>query len=352
MKTQVLIIGGGFAGVSTAQQLEKQGISTTLVDKKDYFEVTYAVLRDIAAPEQNDGKARQFYKDILVGTFIQDSVQELKHNEAILGSGTNIKFDTVIIASGSRYPSLPLAKSANSIALNDREIELKQYNDKLAQASSVLIVGGGVVGVELAGEIAYAMPEQKVTLAHNSNTLLDGFKAKAQTKALKQLIDLGVEVQFNTRYQKDGDTYTDTNSGKSITPDMVFSATGTVPNNEFLKSNFSQVLNPKGFIKVDENLAVIGQPNFYALGDIADVGEAKLGYLAVEQGKYLGKYLAKKLNNKSTKAYKRNPFMALVPTGQKTGVVQLPFMVTTWSGLVNMKQKDLFISKTYGGFAK
>jgi len=40
--------------------------------------------------------------------------------------------------------------------------------------------------------------------------------------------------------------------------------------------------------------------------------------------------------------------MALIPTGQKTGVVQLPFAVTSLSFMVNMKQKDLFISKIYG----
>lgn len=350
MKTQVLIIGGGFAGVSTAQQLEKQGISTTLVDKKDYFEVTYAVLRDIAAPEQNKGKARQFYRDILAGTFIQSAVNELKENEAKLENGECIQFDKVVIASGSRYPSLPLAKSVSSDQLGDRELELKSYNHKLKAASSVLIIGGGVVGVELAGEIAYAMPDKKITLAHNTSTLLDGFKEKAQTKALKQLSDLGVAVEFNTRYQQTEGGYKDANTGKLLSTDIAFVATGTLPNNEFLKHNFAHLLNDRGLIRVDEKLSVIGQNNFYALGDIADVGEAKLGYLAVEQGKYLGKRLAKTLNNKSTKAYKRNPFMALVPTGQKTGVVQLPFMVSTWSGLVNIKQKDLFINKTYKGF--
>lgn len=352
MNTQVLIIGGGFAGVSAAQKLEKQGISTTLVDKKDYFEVTFAVLRDVAAPEKNNGKTRRYYKDILHGTFIQSSVQELKANNAVLDNGDSISFDKVVVASGSRYPSLPIAKSANSSALRERENELASYNEKLQSASSVLIVGGGIVGVELAGEIAYAMPEKRVILAHNSHTLLDGFKAKAQQKALAQLVDLGVEVQFDTRYQKVGDSYEDKTKGKSLTPDISFVATGTTPNNEFLQHNFSHLLNSKGLVEVDANLNVVGQNNFYAIGDIAEVGEAKLGYLAAEQGKYVAKSIVKSLNNKPVNAYKRNPFMALVPTGQKTGVVQLPFMVSTWSGLVNMKQKDLFISKTYDGFAK
>lgn len=350
MKTQVLIIGGGFAGVSVAQQLEKQGISTLLIDKKDYFEVTYAVLRDVASPQSNRGNARQYYKSILSGTFVQGAVQELGQNSAVVDNGEIIHFDKVVIASGSRYPSLPLAKSSNASSLYDRETELTGYNNKLQSASSVLIIGGGVVGVELAGEIAYAMPDKQITLAHNNEALLNGFKLKAQQKALVQLENLGVKVEFNVNYQKANERYEDQNSGKSITPDLVFVATRTLPNNDFLQPNFSHLLNDNGLVKVDANLRVLEQENFYAIGDIADVGEAKLGYLAVEQGKYLAKSIAKELSNKPVKAYKRNPFMALVPTGQKTGVVQLPFMVSTWTGLVNIKQKDLFISKTYNGF--
>ncbi|HBY88809.1 MAG TPA: hypothetical protein DEO86_23400 [Colwellia sp.] len=352
MKTQVLIIGGGFAGVATAQKLEKQGIKTILVDKKDYFEVTYAVLRDVAAPEKNDGKTRQYYKNILNGIFLQSAVKELQVTTALLENGDTVEFDKVVIASGSRYPSLPLAKSLEATELLARDKELKSHNNKLLSATQVLIIGGGVVGVELAGEIAYAIPKAKVTLAHNTSTLLDGFKEKAQMKALKQLTDLGVSVEFNTLYKEINNTYTDESSGQSISPDVAYVAIGTRPNNEFLQENFSHILNAKGLIEVDSNLVVMGQQNFYAIGDIADVGEAKLGYLALEQGKYLGKALVKTFKGKSTKAYKRNPFMALVPTGQKTGVVQLPFMVSTWKGLVNMKQKDLFISKTYNEFAK
>lgn len=352
MKTQILIIGGGFAGVSTAQELEKRGIKTLLVDKKDYFEVTYAVLREVTDPKQTNGDARRYYQDILTGEFVQSAVEELKTTEAKLENGNTIYFDKVILASGSRHPDLPLAKSTHSTSLFTRDSELNDYYEKLQQAATVLIIGGGVVGVELAGEIAYAMPNIEITLAHNKDTLLAGFTNKAQHKALEQLQGLGVNIQFNAQYQNSRGKYIDINSGKALNPSLVFKATGTVPNNEYLLQNFSHLLNDKGLIKVDANLAVEGQDNFYAIGDIADVGEAKLGYLAVEQGKYLAKTISKKQQNKKAKSYKRNPFMALVPTGQKTGVVQLPFMVSTWKMLVNLKKKDLFISKTYNGFLK
>ena len=352
MKTQVLIIGGGFAGVATAQNLSKNGVDTLLVDKKDYFEVTYAVLRDVADPERNSGQGRRRYSDLLSGKFVHSGVVELKSNEARLENGVIVSFDHVVIASGSRYPSLPLAKSVSSNSIDARNIELAEYHRQLKQASEVLIIGGGVVGVELAGEIAYAMPNLKVILAHRSSALLDGFKPKAQLKALKQLERLQVEVQFNKEYEAQGSVYIDQNSKTKLTPDLVFAATGTLPNNEFLTSFFSHIVNERGLVKVEENLQVKGEPNMFAIGDIADVGEAKLGYLALEQGKYVAKTIVKLLAGKHNKGYKRNPFMALVPTGQKSGVVQLPFWVSTWNGLVNIKQKDLFISKTFNEFSK
>ncbi|MGL6312834.1 NAD(P)/FAD-dependent oxidoreductase [Vibrio sp. WXL103] len=351
MHTQVLIIGGGFAGVSAAQQLEKLGIQTLLVDKKDYFEVTYAVLRDATDPSFNADRGRKRYQDLLHGQFIQTGVSELTDKNAILDNGQVVNFDIAVIASGTRYPQLPLAKSVHALSLSKRNQELHSYHQKLKSSSSVLIIGGGVVGVELAGEIAFAMPHLQVTLAHNGDNLLNGFKPKAQQRALTQLQSIGVEVELNTQYEAWETGYRDAVSGKHRQANLVFSAVGTIPNNDYLTTHLSHILNERGFVAVDQTLSVVGQSNMYAIGDIADVGEAKLGYLASQQGTHLAKQIARRIEGKKVKSYRRNPFMALVPIGQEQGVVQLPFAVTSWKPLINIKQSDLFISKTFRSFA-
>ena len=161
--TDVLIIGGGFAGVSVAQALVKKGIKAALVDQKDYFEVTFANLRNLAAPQVTRDKSRKKYTDFISGKFIQNRIVELSENKARFEDNTEIVFKRVVIASGSRYPSMSVAKSNLAMGIQERNAEFNEFHRQLNDAYNILIVGGGIVGVELAGEIAYSFPDKKVT---------------------------------------------------------------------------------------------------------------------------------------------------------------------------------------------
>ena len=64
-QTDVLIIGGGFAGVAVAQKLAQNKVDVTLIDTKDYFEVTFATLRNVANPKMLGDTARKQYRDFI-----------------------------------------------------------------------------------------------------------------------------------------------------------------------------------------------------------------------------------------------------------------------------------------------
>ncbi len=348
--TDLLIIGGGFAGVAAAQKLEQAGIQTLVVDKKDYFEVTYSTLRNLTSPKQLKAAPRKRYQDFLKGDFIHSGVTHLTANQAELTNGDTISFNQAIIATGSRYTSLPVAKSVASLNYNDRHKELEQANTELASAQSVLIIGGGIVGVELAGEIAHAFPEKVITLAHDHPRILNSLSPKASQKATEQLEKLGVNIEYGRRYESTDNGFIDTNSGEQASADIIYQSIGTQPNSELLQQAFRNSLNKQGYINVDAYLKLQGQTHLYAMGDVANVGEGKLGYLAIKQGEYIAKSIIRERKGKKVSTYKLNPLAVLIPVGQSQGVAQLPFGVTSWNPLINIKQKDLFISKTYKSF--
>ncbi|MEH6450529.1 MAG: FAD-dependent oxidoreductase [Oleispira sp.] len=335
-QTDVLIIGGGFGGVATAQKLAKKGVSVTLVDRKDYFEVTFAILRNVTAPKALGNTSRKLYRDFIAGAFIQGSIESMNDKEAKLANGDVIRFKQAVIASGSRYPSLPLAKSNSRFDYAERNQEMLDEHALLAAAKSVLVIGGGAVGVEFAGEIASAFPDKEITLSHSGDALLNNMKPKAQRKALEQLTAKGVIVKFNSRY-REGDKKAE----------LVYSCVGMLPNTEFLQAELAATLNDKGLIKVDDFMKVKGYDNLYALGDCAALDDHKHGYIATVQGGMLADAILKSAKGKKVKPYKTPPFAIITPTGTDTGVAQMPFGIFTAKFLVNLKQKDLGISNIY-----
>lgn len=337
----ILILGGGFAGARMAQELTKSGFSNvTLVDRKDYFEVTYSTLRTLAEPKMGE-RARLKYSDFINSEFRQGNVTELAEHSVKLNDGTELNFDIAVVATGSSYRSFPVAKSADAISIEDRAREMAAEHQRLAAAQNVLILGGGAVGVELAGEIADHSPEKAVTIAEAGDRLLGTLKPKASRIAERQLSSLGVNILTNTRLSPEDPEYREA--------DIVYMCVGLVPNTELMQAKYASKLDLSGRVIVDDQLRMVGSENIYAIGDCANIPTVKFGYVADAQGLLLARNFAALAGGKPTKPYKPQAVMSLVPIGREQGLIQLPFGVQTWRFMVNMKQKDMFISRQFGG---
>ena len=146
--------------------------------------------------------------------------------------------------------------------------------EKIKSADSVLIVGGGPTGVELAGEIAVDFPEKKVTLVHRGSRLLEFVGPKASRKALDWLVAKKVEVLLEQSVDLDGisDGVYRTSKGETIKADCRFLCTGKPLGSSWLKETFlKDGLDTHGRLMVDEHLRVRGRKNVFAIGDITDV---------------------------------------------------------------------------------
>ena len=308
---RVLIIGGGFAGARVAQDLAKAGFTdVTLVDRKDYFEVTYSTLRTLAEPGMGE-RARMRYDDFVESGFRQGEVTELADRCATLADGTENPFDIAVVATGSSYKSFQIAKSYDAITISDRAAQMASEHERLKAAKDVLIIGGGPVGVELAGEIADHFPDKSVTLVERGDRLLRDLKPKAGRIAEKQLRGLGVNILTNAQLTAEDPAYRKA--------DVVYICVGLVPNTDHMKANFASSLDQSGRIKVNKTLRMEGSDHIYVLGDCASTPAVKFGYVADAQGALLAKNLAALADGKPTKAFKPQPLMSLVPAGRSQG---------------------------------
>tara|TARA_Y100000310_G_scaffold225672_1_gene227726 strand:- start:19423 stop:20457 length:1035 start_codon:yes stop_codon:yes gene_type:complete len=268
---RVVVIGSGFAGAYAAKHLEKD-FNVTLIDSKDYFEFTPSILRTIVEPFHMK-KIQVLHNHYLRrAKIIMGCVHELREHEVILRNKKKIPFDFVIIASGSSY-QLPIKEK--EIVHATRAAHLRDYAEHLAESKKVVLIGGGLVGVELAAEIAEHYLEKEITIVHSRDTLIQRNHPKTIKYVTKFLGKHGVKIIFGERVNKRKGNVVFTDHGSKITTDMVILCTGIKANAEFMKKNFKKQLNERNQIKVNRYLQVLEYDHMFVAGDVTDRREEK-----------------------------------------------------------------------------
>ncbi|KAK9175471.1 hypothetical protein WN944_027478 [Citrus x changshan-huyou] len=342
---RVVVIGGGVAGSLVAKSLQFSA-DVTLIDPKEYFEITWASLRAMVEPSFGKRSVINHTDYLVNGRIVASPAINITENEVLTAEGRRVVYDYLVIATGHKDP-VPKTRTER---LNQYQAE----NQKIKSARSILIVGGGPTGVELAGEIAVDFPEKKVTLVHKGSRLLEFIGPKAGDKTLDWLISKKVDVKLGQRVNLDSvsegsDTYL-TSTGDTIKADCHFLCTGKPVGSDWLKDTIlKDSLDTDGMLMVDENLRVKGQKNIFAIGDITDIREIKQGFLAQKHAQVAAKNLkVLMVGERESKmaTYRPHSAIAIVSLGRKDAVAQLPFMTTIGCVPGLIKSRDLFVGKT------
>jgi len=291
---QILIVGGNFGGINIAHYLLRKTFKTLkalhphtafqikLISPNTHFYFKIAAPRALINPslipeEQYFKSIAEAFKqyDASVFEHVQgkatsvDSENRTVSVESSLGSSQQIKYDSLVIASGTTSSS-PLW-TLNGAHENTR-VALQALHQDLPKASTILIAGGGAVGVETAGEIATAFPNTKVTLATSSNRVLPRESATMSAKAKSILGGLGVIVKTDTSLS---DPMVDDKTrpvkfadGSSDSPDVFINATGARKmNTDWLPPNWvaedGKVATRDSYFRVRDSQGV------YVIGDAA-----------------------------------------------------------------------------------
>lgn len=321
---KVVVIGGGFAGSYVARELQNK-FDVTMIDNKDYFEFTPGILRMIVSPKNISRIHAKHEHYLNKAKFLHGHIKKVDLHYVYFGK-SKIKYDYLVVCSGSKY-NQPIKQK--NIVLADRGENLINSHGRLLKANKILIIGGGLVGVELAAEIKHYHPNKEVIIIHSKSELMERNSKKARDYAYNYLKNEGVDVIFNERVvSNDGNNFY-TDSGKIISADLAFSCTGVVPHFEFLKKGLFNVLNEKNHIKVSEFLHLLSYPRIFSAGDVNDRSEEKTAQNALRQAKTVVENILSLESGRKMNPYQIKKTPLIISLGPRKGLfVRDDFVLT------------------------
>jgi len=351
MGKRIAIVGGGNAGAELAKKMQDVA-EVTLVEPRSHFVHAPATIRAVVEPSILDDALLSYGNLLKNGRIVQAKATAVDASGVTLEDGARVEADYVVVTTGSNYaaPFKPVGADLDGMRAASTETHAM-----LKAAEKVVIVGGGAVGVELAGEIAHAMPGKAITLVASGETLFADKGPKLGASLLRKLSDLGVRVIFGQRAE--GLARTDApfagpvtlSNGETLEADIVFPVIGVRPVTPLLDSLPDISLAADGRVKVDSWMRPSSLPNVFAAGDAVDVGDAMTIVASTRQVPWLAKTLTAAINGKtidSQKAYVpwgKAPI--LLPLGPRKGSSFL-IIATVGDFLTSLiKGKDLFRSK-------
>ncbi|KAF1319595.1 Pyridine nucleotide-disulfide oxidoreductase, partial [Globisporangium splendens] len=385
LMVRIVIIGAGPAGINCAQTLAKQltpadAVEVVVLEKSKFFyhavgtpraytDASFSPKLFIPYDHAIPASAASFVKivrAVATGVTVAPntvSYQRINDDDQEEGDAQSIEYDYLIIATGSTY-TVPIKQDPHSLKRADTELKLQEVREHIARADSILIVGGGAVGCEVAGDIAAKYPDKSVTILEARDKLIasNDLRNKFYSYLNHSLAKLKIKVILGERLEErlTGNVFEKrtltTDKGTKIESDIQLLCGGFHPVADLIERLDASLVTDRGLIKVNDQLQLEGSAyqHIYALGDATNHATPKLAYWAGQQGTFLAtELLAVVRGNQSmvTKPFPKVEVEALLlPLGPCGGVSQLP----VWGGMVVgdtmtwlVKSRDFFAGKTW-----
>ncbi|MEW2499879.1 NAD(P)/FAD-dependent oxidoreductase [Amycolatopsis sp. NPDC047767] len=396
----VVVLGGGLAGVACARKLGDEGIGVTLVDRNDYHQfqpLLYQVATSQLPAEDIARPHRVIFHDLPTVEVRTARVTELDLASLglTLSGGEKISGSHLVIAAGAQPEyfgvpgaaehAFPLYSVADAVRLRlhvqdlVREVSEKRLGE---DALDIVVVGGGPTGVEITGALtelmtALAAMERiplapRIFLIDRGSRLLGAFSHRSHQYAHKRLAERGAEFRLDTgvaavhadRVELDDGTAIRTRTviwggGESAAP-VVQAAAGLATGRG-------------GRVDVQPDLTVAGHPDVYAVGDAANIPARhhgtlpQLGSVAQQSGEWAAGNILRRRAGQPAKPfqYKDKGIMAMIgrnaavaEVGKHRHQVDGPLAFAAWLGVHAMllsgvhSKVDAFMSWAWDYFER
>ncbi|KAL1958743.1 hypothetical protein VTO42DRAFT_3862 [Malbranchea cinnamomea] len=281
----IVIIGASFAGYHTARLLSASlpadgSFRIVVIEPNSHFNFTW-VLPRFCVVSGHEHKAFIPYGPYLSVApegcicWIKDRVTSIERTSVKLRSGEEVPYDFLVVATGSGEGE-GLPSRVGSEEKRDGIELLKDVQACIRDAKTVVVVGGGAAGVELATDAKSAYPGKHVVLVHSRNAVMHRFGPEFQQAALKGLTELGVEVILGERLIREDkrEGIVTLSSGRTVECDYLVRCTGQKPASQVLAGLSPSSISESGHIRVKPTLQIADEAfhNIYTCGDVANTG--------------------------------------------------------------------------------
>lgn len=303
---KLVVVGYGFAGSRTTAKLAKtKKYEITVVTPLDYQENSLNMTAVIAT-------GSEVYKDTVYNLVKEDGVSYIhascvsiddKKKELILSNEQTLAYDVCVIATGVNIPFYyPNPDREQTIAIRSSAID--EMFEKVKKAKSIVISGGGPIGIETAADIKLRFKDKKITLVHPAKSLLESMSPQFPPLVESKLKHIGITIIFNDRvtsYNESSNTV-ELKSGKTENNvDLYIPAFSTGPNTSFMPSSS---LDDKGYIKVNEYFQVTAMDGVFSVSACCNISQSKTVTHFNDQMDTFVANVAASLNGSSTASLK------------------------------------------------
>jgi len=393
IKTRIVILGGGFAGVATAERLEQEfgpdpSVEFTLVSDTNALLFT-PMLAEVATSSLEPTHISSPLRTSLRRTdIVRGSVDriDLERRRVLLepdgGSSQDdeIGYDHLVLALGAvsnylgmdnlRENALDFKTLSDAIRIRNQAIDMFERADREPNPEirrpllTFVVAGGGFAGAELAGglnDFARGMlayypnipPEElRIIVIHSRDRILPELSEPLADYALEHMKERGVTFELNTRVADAQRGVVVLDSGEEIRTETLVWTAGTMPNP--LLGDLPVEHDKRGAVPVDENLAVSGHAGLWAVGDCAAVMDAKTGdpcpptaQFALREAYTLAHNIHASVRGRPLKAFHFSGLGTLCVVGHHTACAEIKGV--RFSGLLAwMLWRAIYLSKLPG----
>ena len=360
-QARVVIIGGGFGGLKLARKLISHDLQVVLLDRNNYHvfqPLLYQVATAGLEPDAISGPMRQHIEERENFYFRMQRVKSIDPDKKLIRTEIgDLAFDYLIIASGSitnYFGNDKIAKSAYPLKQLPHALDLRSHilenfenavltndEDERALLMTMVVVGGGPTGVEVAGALGELknkvlpkdFPElnfdqMHIYLVEGNDKLLGGMSVTSSNKALFYLKKLGANVilkKFVKSFENNMVTFSD---GTKVPTNTLVWAAG-VKGNIIPGMPESSVSHSRYLM--NEFCQVYGYENIFAVGDVGMIkstelpnGHPMVAPVAIQQADLLAKNLIRMRERKALRPFVYVDKGAMATVGRNKAVVDLP----------------------------